>query len=180
MRQSRSCRLTLLLAGPLLLASSGCAAIKATEQPNKKNFNVLARGTPRTHVIAEFGAPTWSDERPGAVTDVFAFRQGYTKEVKAGRALFHGAADVATIGLWEVVGIPAETLIDGTEVQVSIAYDETQRVESIDVIKGEKVINPPRWFGLKRSKEDQPDGQLDAPESPATELPPDPVAAPPE
>ncbi|MBL9123403.1 MAG: hypothetical protein JNG90_07200, partial [Planctomycetaceae bacterium] len=129
-----------LLAALLLAAVPGCAAIKATEQPGKKDFSILSPGTPRTHVIAELGAPTWSEQREGATTDVFAVRQGYSKGVKAGRALLHGAADVATIGLWEVVGIPVETLADGTDVRLSITYDAEQRVETVDVVKGEEVI----------------------------------------
>lgn len=128
----------------ILLPSAGCAAMKATEQPGKKDFNVLMPGTQRTHVIAELGAPSWSDELDGATTDVFALKQGYTKTTKAGRALLHGAADVATMGLWEVVGIPVETLADGTDVQVSITYDRDQCVDSVDVIKGEKVIKTVR------------------------------------
>ena len=34
--------------------------------------------------------------------------QGYRKGVKVARAIGHGAADVMTLGLWEVVGRPTE------------------------------------------------------------------------
>ena len=77
---------------PLLFASArrrmlapGCAAVKATQQPGKKDLAVLSNGMARTHVIAELGAPVWSDERDGDIVDVFAFKQGYSKGVKAGR-----------------------------------------------------------------------------------------------
>src|ERR1700749_1418432 len=92
---------TAWLLSAVAAAVSGCAALKATQQPGKKDLGVLNQGMPRTHVIAELGAPLWSDERDGDIVDVFAFRQGYSKGVKAGRALIHGAADVATFGLWE-------------------------------------------------------------------------------
>jgi hypothetical protein len=115
---------------------------------------VLEAGVPRTHVIAELGAPTWSDERENETTDVFTFKQGYKKETKAVRALAHGAADVATLGLWEVVGIPFETIADGTDVQVEVSYGADQKVSSVSVIKGDHVVNPPpnllaRTFGGK-------------------------------
>ena len=126
------------------MLDSGCAAVKATQQPGKKDLGVLSAGTPRTHVIAELGAPTWSDERGDDIVDVFAFKQGYTKGIKAGRALIHGAADVATFGLWEVVGIPAEMLADGTDVRVEVHYDPRQAVRSVEVIKGEQVFEPPK------------------------------------
>jgi hypothetical protein len=127
----------------------GCAAYKATQQPDKKNLTVLTPGTPRSHVIAELGAPLWSEERDGNRVDLFAFRQGYRKSTKAGRALVHGAADVVTGGLWEVVGIPAESLADGRDVKIEVTYDRLRGVQSIEVIEGEKVIRPRSLFSRK-------------------------------
>jgi hypothetical protein len=135
--------------GALLLGSSGCAAFKATQQPNKKKLSVLTPGTPRSHVIAELGAPVYTEEREGVTTDVFAFKQGYSKGVKAGRALVHGAADVVTGGLWEVVGIPAESLADGTDVKVEVVYDQRRAVQSIEVIEGQDEFVPRGPLGRK-------------------------------
>ncbi|HEY2837732.1 MAG TPA: hypothetical protein VGJ26_01185 [Pirellulales bacterium] len=129
---------------------SGCAAMKASQQPPKRNLNVLSQGTPRTHVIAELGAPIWTDPKSETPIDIYSFKQGYTKGVKATRALAHGAADVATWGLWEVVGIPTETIIDGTDVQLTVYYDEQQQIRTVDVLKGEKAINPPKPFAWAR------------------------------
>ena len=131
---------------------SGCAAIKASRQPDKKDVGVLHQGVPRTHVIAELGKPEWTRERDGVITDVFSFRQGYSKGVKATRALAHGAADVVTGGLWEVVGIPAETLADGTEVQVVVTYDDIENVDAVQVIKGQKVLDDRPGLFARRSK----------------------------
>ena len=148
-RRSSFCRRAAFAWSLSFLVASGCAAIKATEQPGKKDLNVLTPGTPRSHVIAELGAPLWSEEKEGTTTDVFAFKQGYTKGVKAGRALVHGAADVVTGGLWEVIGIPAESLADGRDVKVEVTYDQQRAVRSIDVIQGQDVIAPRRLFGRK-------------------------------
>lgn len=141
------------------VAQGGCAAVKATEQPPKRNLSVLESGVARTHVIAELGAPTWSDEREGETVDVFKFKQGYAKETKAVRALAHGAADVATLGLWEVVGIPFESIADGTDVQVEVHYGQDQMVSSVNVIKGDHVVHPEpnllaRTFGGKHTRPD--------------------------
>jgi hypothetical protein len=120
---------------------SGCAAIKAARQPDKKNLGVLHEGTPRAQVIAELGAPTYSKAKPdGTIEDVFSFKQGYTKGVKMGRAFVHGAADVATGGLWEVVGVPAEIWADGTDVQVLVTYDQDESVRYRRVFKGQEVF----------------------------------------
>jgi outer membrane protein assembly factor BamE (lipoprotein component of BamABCDE complex) len=129
---------------PLLLGSfSGCAVVKATQQPDKKDLGILNPGVPRTHVIAELGSPVWTEEREGVTTDVFSFKQGYSKPVKAGRALAHGAADAFTFGLWEIVGVPVETLADGTDVQLEVRYDANRMVESVVVIRGEEAIGRP-------------------------------------
>jgi outer membrane protein assembly factor BamE (lipoprotein component of BamABCDE complex) len=132
---------------------SGCAAVKAARQPEKKNLGVLHEGTPRAQVIAELGAPTYTKPKPdGSVEDVFAFKQGYTKGVKMGRAFMHGAADVATGGLWEVVGIPAEIWADGTEVQVLVTYDQDERVKYRRIFKGQEAFGKKQAALAKREK----------------------------
>lgn len=131
---------------------TGCAAVKASRQPGKKDVQVLRQGVPRTHVIAELGKPEWTRERDGVITDVFSFKQGYSKGVKATRALAHGAADVVTGGLWEVVGIPAETLADGTDVQVVVTYDDVENVSGVQVIKGQKALEERRGLFARRSR----------------------------
>jgi len=147
-----SLALLYLLCAAASASVSGCAAIKASRQPDKKDVAVLHQGVPRTHVIAELGKPEWTRERDGVITDVFSFRQGYSKGIKASRALAHGAADVVTGGLWEVVGIPAETLADGTQVQVVVTYDDVENVKAVQVIKGQKALEERRGLFARRQK----------------------------
>lgn len=148
-----------ILAALAATGASGCAAVKASRQPDKKDLGVLHQGVPRTHVIAELGRPEWTRDREGMITDVFSFKQGYSKGVKATRALAHGAADVVTGGLWEVIGIPAETLADGTEVQVVVSYDNLENVHAVQVIKGQKVLEEKHGLFARRSKS-KPDTSL--------------------
>lgn len=93
------------IVGLALLTMSGCSVYKASNQPDKKNMSVLSTGTPRGYVIAELGSPIWSGDKNGEKVDMFAFKQGYSKAAKVGRAFFHASADVLTAGLWEVVGL---------------------------------------------------------------------------
>jgi hypothetical protein len=74
--------------------------------------------------------------------------------------------DAATFGLWEVVGIPAETLADGTDVQVEVHYDAQQNVKDVVVIKGEKAVNPPKLFAHKPREKHKPSRAQDL--APAT------------
>lgn len=66
---------------------------------------------------------------------MFNFRQGYGKGVKAGRAIFHGVADVFTLGLWEVIGTPTEMIIDGKVIKVEVIYDQEDRVEKVNFLE---------------------------------------------
>jgi hypothetical protein len=109
----------------------------AAKQPEKKDLNVLDRGIPRNFVIAEIGAPAHSRVEEGKTCDVFSFVQGYSKGAKVGRALFHGAADVFTLGLWKVAGTPIEAVADGNDIKVEVFYDATDSVERVNVIKGQ-------------------------------------------
>ncbi len=125
----------------LLLCGGGCAAYQASQQPSKKNLALCQQGVPRANLIAEFGPPLYTEElSDGTLTDIFHFRQGYSRGAKASRALVHGVGDVLTGGLWEVLGIPIETLASGSDVKLEIGYDANRNVQWINVIQGDKII----------------------------------------
>ncbi len=115
----------------LFLDLAGCSVYMAAKQPSKKNLEVMNVGTPRSLVLAEFGQPAAAETRDGKKVDVFSFVQGYSQGAKTGRAVFHGVADVMTIGLWEIVGTPAEAVLHGTKVTYEITYDRNDRVEKV-------------------------------------------------
>lgn len=115
----------------------GCAVFMAANQPGKKDVNMFREGVPRSALIAEFGAPVSSEKKNGVRHDIFSFVQGYTTPVKIGRALFHGAADVFTFGLWEILGTPAEATFDGKEMIYKVSYDEDDNVKSVALLKKE-------------------------------------------
>ncbi len=131
-----------LVIGPILLANSGCSVFMAANQPGKKDLSVLDEGTPRVNVVAELGAPVLSEEEDGHKVDLFAFTQGYSKGSRTGRAVFHGIADVFTLGLWEVVGTPIEATATGTDMKLKVVYDESDLVKSVEFLEGEKTEAP--------------------------------------
>ena len=121
----------------IFMLAPGCSVYMAANQPDKKDVSVFNVGTPRTHVIAEAGRPIHTKENAdGTLTDTFVFVQGYSSGAKAGRALFHGAADFFTLGLWEVIGTPVEAVADGTDVQVQVDYDANEKVQNIIALTG--------------------------------------------
>jgi hypothetical protein len=125
----------LLVLGLSIHLLTGCSVFMAAKQPPKKDLTVLNVGTPRNVLIAELGSPVHTETKDGLRTDVYNFVQGYSKGAKAGRAVFHGAADVLTLGLWEVVGTPTEATFDGNRMSVEVRYDASDRVKEVITIK---------------------------------------------
>ncbi|HDZ76521.1 MAG TPA: hypothetical protein ENH41_00340 [Candidatus Omnitrophica bacterium] len=119
----------------LVFMLSGCSVFMAAKQPGKKDISLFKVGTSRSLLIAEFGAPIISEERNGKKYELFKFTQGYGGASKVGRAMFHGAADVFTLGLWEVVGTPTEMVFDGSEMAYEVSYDADNRVETVANLK---------------------------------------------
>jgi len=67
--------------------------------------------------------------------DIYSFTQGYSKAARVSRTIGHGAADVLTLGLWEVVGTPTEAAFNGTPVVYEVTYDSSDRIENVVVLK---------------------------------------------
>jgi len=124
----------------LSFTMSGCAAYMAANQPAPKNFELLRVGTERSRVIAEFGPPLTSDTSTGVRKDIHTFKHGYHAAVRAGRAIGHGVASVATLGLWEVIGTPVEGYMNGTDLSVEITYDTTDRIANVRPLKGDEEV----------------------------------------
>lgn len=125
--------LALLLA---IVCLTGCSVVMATQQPDRKDLGFLTAGTPKERVDAELGAPvSYRENEDGTSLAVYKFKQGYSKGAKAGRAFFHGAADVLTCGLWEVVGTPVEAVATGTDTTVTIVFDAADKVQTAAVSK---------------------------------------------
>lgn len=96
---------------------------------------LLTQGVPRNLVVAEVGAPITTETKAGKRVDVYSFTQGYSKAARVSRTIGHGAADVFTFGLWEVVGTPTEAAFNGKRVVYEVTYDASDRIESVVALK---------------------------------------------
>ena len=125
----------LLLVSSFLFLSS-CSVYMAAKQPDKLDTSLFKVGTHRNQLLAEFGLPIASEvKEDGFKYEIFSFIQGYSDGAKAGRAVFHGVADVLTIGLWEVVGTPTEAVFDGDKVAYQVRYDVKEVVNQVVAVK---------------------------------------------
>ncbi len=118
-----------------ILCLGGCSVFMAAKQPDKKNVDLFKVGTPRQLLLAEFGLPISSEMKEGKKCDIFSFTQGYSTGSKTGRAVFHGVADVLTLGIWEVVGTPTEAIFSGDKMVYQVTYDDNECVDSVIVLK---------------------------------------------
>ncbi|MBA2484015.1 MAG: hypothetical protein H0V39_06270 [Nitrosomonas sp.] len=114
---------------------SGCSVFMAAKQPVAKNIELFKIGTSRKALWAEFGPPLISEQTDGQKVEIFTIIQGYSKLAKTGRAIFHGAADVFTLGLWEIIGTPTELFFNGTEMAFHVIYDDNDQLEEVNIIK---------------------------------------------
>jgi hypothetical protein len=117
------------------LAATGCAPVLAAKQPSRRNVDLLTPGVPRNLLLAELGQPIGTEVKDGKRVEVFSFVQGYRKGVKVGRTIGHTAADVMTLGLWEVVGTPTEATLNGHQVAYEVTYNASDRVELVVPLK---------------------------------------------
>jgi hypothetical protein len=125
---------SLVLAG-LALAAAGCSVAMAAHQPSRKDVRLFAHGVPRNLVVGEVGAPIATEMKGGKRVDVYSFTQGYSKGARVSRTIGHGAADVFTLGLWEVVGTPTEAAFNGKRMVYEVTYDASDRIENVVVLK---------------------------------------------
>lgn len=114
---------------------SGCGVYMAAKQPDKKNIDLFRVGTPRAMLLAEFGLPVVAEEKDGKKYEIYKFVDGYSTGAKAGRAVFHGAADLVTLGLWEIVATPTEGAFSGDEMVYRVRYDANENVDEVAALK---------------------------------------------
>lgn len=119
------------------LSFSGCSVFMAAHQPDYKDLSFLKAGVSRDKIVSELGSPaaTQTDEQGNAV-DIYKFKQGYGTGNKALRMLGHGTADFFSLGLWEIVGTPAEAICNGKEMAVKVTYDTENKAQDIVYLTG--------------------------------------------
>ena len=122
------------MAGLALLAAAGglaaCSVGMAAAGRPAPALAVWKAGAGRADVEAALGPPVGVQARPGGDTTC-RYRYEVGKDPAPGRALAHGAMDVLTFGLWEVVGTPVE-LVQGKTYELSVTYGPDGRAKAIE------------------------------------------------
>lgn len=129
-----------LLVGVL---SSGCSLYMSARLPEKKNLAILNSGTDRDLLIAEFGVPVYSEKLANDdKKEIYSFVQGYGKAARFGRTFWHGTADVASLGLWEIFGTPIESTFNGKKMSISVIFDANNKLKEAQILRPVKDTIP--------------------------------------
>lgn len=100
----------------------------------QKDTSILFPGSPRAVVIAKLGPPeTSTKSEDGSYIDSYLIVKGNAPST--GRAVAHGALDVVTFGLWEVIGTPMEMGAGREDVaRFLIYYDTEDKIKDLQKI----------------------------------------------
>lgn len=104
----------------LLTCNTGCAVFMAAQGKKDPDVGGLVVGQDRVVVHALLGSPAKTYGTNGGRIDVFQWKRG--DEPSPWRAIVHGALDLSTVFLWEIVGTAIESN-QGEVVYLSIEYD---------------------------------------------------------
>ena len=130
-----ACMCLLLL---LVILSQGCSVGMAMSGEEQKDTSILFPGSPRAVVIAKIGPPeTSTKDEDGCYTDSYLIVKGNAPST--GRAVAHGALDVVSLGLWELIGTPLEMGAAKEDRSRYIIYynkeDEIEDIQKVEVGK---------------------------------------------
>jgi hypothetical protein len=114
---------------------SGCSIYMAASQPQAKKISLFKVGTPKSLLMAEFGTPQAKITRKGKEYEIYAFETGSHTGVKAAKVGAYAVANVLTLGLFEVVGTPLETLIRSKDMAYEVSFDKNDLVDHVAVLK---------------------------------------------
>ena len=130
-------RILVLIVGMMLI--TGCTATQqAASQPTQKDLSVLDIGTARDIVILELGAPAETRIENGAKVDLFSFVQGDSRGTRIARVTGHAIGEVATLGLWSLIGTPIEQSNNGSILGYKVTYSEDDLVKQSEQLVDKK------------------------------------------
>ncbi len=122
--------LLILISYTLLMQS--CSVGMALSGNKQQDISTFYVGADRLFVHGRTGFPDSSiQDKDGKWIDTYLIISG--DEPSAGRAMGHGALDVLTLGLWEVIGTPIELAVGSEDHdRFEIFYDENDKIERVE------------------------------------------------
>ena len=113
------------LLGIVTLFGTGCAQVMAARQPGPIDRSVLTANAERGAVIAALGSPATTDKEGERLSDTYKYTDGGKVNGALGksvRILLYSAGDFFTAFLSQVIWMPAELVMNGTDYSADVEY----------------------------------------------------------
>jgi hypothetical protein len=124
---------TLILAGILMLAATGCSPVMEATRPTPVDIQQFTVGESRTQVIGVLGSPSSSIKDGDHSCDVYRlYTRGPGGVEKGAIAAGEAVADVFTLGLTEVIFTPVEAGTRNAKHTVTVCYDDSGKMLSVN------------------------------------------------
>ena len=122
--------LAVLAALVVMCQLCGCSVMMAMSGEQEPDLGAVRVGASRGEVEMQPGKADFTvTTEDGGRLDKYKYQLG--NEPSAGRAIGHGAMDVLTLGLWEIIGTPVEGF-QGENCEVTVCYDKNDVVVAIN------------------------------------------------
>ncbi len=113
---------------PILLTQISCAQLMILENPGPLDRSMVIEGGERARILGMLGTPVATEEHPTAdrMTDTYAFTDGgelNSLPGKVGRIALYTMGDFLTFFLTQLIWIPTELLLSGTDYTAVVDYE---------------------------------------------------------
>ena len=128
---SSNLMLKLALSAVLIGLTSSCSVAMAARREGV-NIEKIQSSRTRGQLIA-CGVTVISSEKSysGELVEVYQVQK---ERGSAARALMHGALDIGTCGLWEVIGTPIEACDTKEYYVIKVYYDLNENIKKIELL----------------------------------------------
>ncbi len=121
-----------IVAVAMLVSMGGCSTVMEANRPSAVNLKRFSPGQKHLDVISVLGAPQMSEKDSDKNCDVYRlYTKGTSKTGKGAIIVGEAAADVFTLGLFEVVATPGEALTKSNAHVVLFCYSEDNLLVSV-------------------------------------------------
>jgi hypothetical protein len=122
----------ILFLSAFLLNTTSCSVVMAANKDGVDISKIQACRT-RGQILSTGASPISNETLENG--DIIESYQIQKPRGSASRALMHGALDVCTFGVWEVVGTPIEAYADQKEYYaLRITYDRNETIQKVEIL----------------------------------------------
>lgn len=122
----------LIAIAPVVMMSAGCSTVMEARRPDPVDLRQFSIGDRRFDIVTQIGAPLATETEGSESCDVYKLvTHGVHRAGKAAIILGEAAADVYTLGLFEVIATPVEGATASAPHTVAFCYSADRKLQSI-------------------------------------------------